>query len=135
MRTGRFDTSHDVSEPFQGLSASLATYFDIVSLSMRRRCRITRRKTDDEQAVLSKLGGLGQCLGKRELGLEASSRKVTFGVKLPGIGHPFIDENQGWPELVEKFSKFVAWARRSFIVSANLVVGGSSSELIGKLTP
>ena len=68
---------------------------------LRRAAAIGGRQADDEQAVVDRLGRLGQRLSKGELSLEAAGRQITLFVQLPRVGDPLVDQYQARPGLDE----------------------------------
>ncbi len=52
--------------------------------------------------LLRGLGGFAERLGEGELGVEGAGRQVGLAVQLPGVGHPFVDQDQAGSVLVEQ---------------------------------
>src|SRR5581483_2835112 len=85
--------------------------------------------------MLRGLGRLAECLGKRELRLETSGRQVGCAMKLPGIGNPFVDEDQARSVLVEQFLERVAGIGGALIILLDKLVRFLTAKLPRDLTP
>ena len=102
---------------------------------MGRARRVRGRQADHQQAVLRQLGRFGQRLGEGELGLEAARRQVALVVELARVGHPFVDQDQARPVLVEQLAQHVAGAGRLLVVGLDAGEGLLAAELPGQLAP
>jgi len=91
-----------VAQTVQGLPSPLASDLGIVGLRMRRARRVRGGKADHEQALLRQFGRFGQNLRKGKLGLEAPRGQVALVMELPGVGDPFVNQDETWPVVVEE---------------------------------
>ncbi len=78
----RVDPVDDVLERLERLLAALAADLD------RRR-----RQRHDEERARDLVDGAGELLGEREGGVERAARQVVLAPLEPGVGHPFVDED------------------------------------------
>src|SRR5688572_26061079 len=88
-------------------------------MGVRRALCVRGWQRDHEQAVACVLCRFSQSLGEGELGLESTGRQVTLIVKLPRVGHPLIDQNQGRTVLLEQLAQRIAWIGGPLVVRPN----------------
>ena len=89
----------------------------------------------DQQSVINQLHRFAKCLSKCEMRIEVASRQITLVVELPGIGNPFIDEDQAGTELLEQDAQFIAGTDALFIGCPYNFVSLFLSQLPSKFAP
>ncbi len=77
-------------------------YFDVGNAAFGLLVRAFRSwDAHHEQRVLGSFGGFAQGLGEGEVRLKRAGRQVGCSVQLPGVGNPFVDQDEARAVLVE----------------------------------
>ncbi len=129
------DPADGVAQPVKRRPAALAADLDVVGHRMGRAGRVTGWQADDQQAAAGQLGRLSQGLGKREVGLEVAAGQLGRVVKLAGVGHPLVDEDEARAVVVHQFAQHVAGAGGSLVVGAQAIIGRPAAQLPGQFAP
>ena len=74
-----------------------------------------RRDADDQQRLRAALHRFRERLREREMRVERARGQIAALVQLPGIGNPFVNQDEARAELLEQLAEFVARVGRLFV--------------------